>query len=98
MFVGVARFELRLPGCTSLKQKRSALRGLTALIKGKFNAAVAEVDHQDQHQRASVGVSVIADTSFHARRVLHEVERHVLTYPRVETIDVTVRLMSPEDE
>jgi len=96
MFVGVARFELRLPGCTSLKQKRSALRGLTSLIKGKFNAAVAEVDHQDQHQRATVGVSVIADTQFHVRRVLHEVERHVQTYPRVETIDVAVDLMSPE--
>ncbi|MGH2793612.1 MAG: DUF503 family protein, partial [Actinomycetota bacterium] len=38
MFVGVARFELRLPGCTSLKEKRSALRGLTTLIKQKFNA------------------------------------------------------------
>ena len=96
MFVGVARFELRLPGCTSLKEKRSALRGLTGLIKQKFNAAVAEVDHQDQHQRATIGVSVIADTKFHVQRVLHEVERHVETYPRVDTIDVGVDLYSPE--
>jgi uncharacterized protein YlxP (DUF503 family) len=96
MFVGVARFELRLPGCTSLKEKRSALRGLTGLIKQKFNAAVAEVDHQDQHQRATIGVSVIADTKFHVQRVLHEVERHVETYPRVDTIDVAVDLYSPE--
>jgi len=96
MFVGVARFELRLPGCSSLKEKRSALRGLSGLIRQKFNAAVAEVDHQDQHQRATVGVSVIADTQFHVRRMLHEVERHVQMYPRVETIDVFVDLMSPE--
>jgi uncharacterized protein YlxP (DUF503 family) len=96
MFVGVARFELRLPGCTSLKEKRSALRGLTSLIRQKFNAAVAEVDHQDQHQRASVGVSVIADTQFHVRRVLHELERHVGTYSRVEMIDVAVDFYSPE--
>ena len=96
MFVGVARFELRLPGCSSLKEKRSALRGLIGLIRQKFNAAVAEVDHQDQHQRASVGVSVIADTQFHVRRMLHEVERHVQIYPRVETIAVSVELMSPE--
>ncbi len=96
MFVGIARFELRIPGCTSLKEKRSAIRGLTGLIKQKFNAAVAEVDHQDQHQRAAVGVSVIADTQFHVRRVLHELERHVGTYPRVETIDVHVELVSPE--
>lgn len=96
MFVGVARFELRLPGCTSLKEKRSALRGLTGLIRQKFNAAVAEVDHQNQHQRATVGVSVIAETSFHVKRVLHEVERHVQSYPRVEMIDVGVDLFSPE--
>lgn len=96
MFVGIARFELRLPGCTSLKEKRSALRGLSGLIRQKFNAAVAEVDHQDLHQRASLGVSVIADTSFHVKRVLHELERHVETYPRVETIDVQVTLISPE--
>ena len=96
MFVGVARFELRLPGCSSLKEKRSALRGLTGLIKQKFNAAVAEVDHQDQHQRATVGVSVIADTKFHVQRVLHEVERHVDGYPRVEMIDVGIDLFSPE--
>lgn len=96
MFVGVARFELRLPGCSSLKEKRSALRGLISLIHQKFSAAVAEVDHQDQWQRATVGVCVIADTQFHARRMLHEVERHVDTYPRVETIDVSVEMVSPE--
>jgi hypothetical protein len=96
MFVGIARFELRIPGCTSLKEKRSAIRGLSTLIKQKFNAAVAEVGHQDQHQRATVGVSVIADTQFHVRRVMHELERHVETYPRVETIDVHVDLIAPE--
>lgn len=96
MFVGIARFELRLPGCNSLKEKRSALRGLNTLIRQKFNAAVAEVDNQDQHQRATVGVSVIADSQFHVRRVLHELERHVETYPRVETINVAVDFYSPE--
>ena len=96
MFVGIARFELRIPGCTSLKEKRSAIRGLTGLIKQKFNAAVAEVDLQDQHQRASIGVSVIADTQFHVKRVMHELERHVETYPRTEMIGVHLELVAPE--
>jgi uncharacterized protein YlxP (DUF503 family) len=96
VFVGIARFELRIPGCTSLKEKRSALRGLTGLIRQKFNAAVSEVGHQNSHQRATVGVSVIAETQFHVRRVLHEIERHVDGYPRVDTIDVVVDLVSPE--
>jgi len=96
MFVGVGRFELRLPGCTSLKEKRSALRGLTGAIRQKFNAAVAEVDHQDQHQRATVGVSVVADTQFHVKRVLHELQRHVEAYSRAETIGVALDFFSPE--
>jgi len=96
VFVGIARFELRIPGCTSLKEKRSAIRGLTGLIKQKFNAAVAEVDLQDQHQRASIGVSVIADTQFHVKRVMHELERHVETYPRTEMIGVHLELVAPE--
>ena len=66
------------------------------MIKQKFNAAVAEVGYQDQHQRATVGVSVIADTKFHVQRVLHELERHVEIYPRVETIDVGIDLFAPE--
>jgi hypothetical protein len=43
-----------------------------------------------------MGVSVLAETAFHVRRVLHEVERHVESYPRVEMIDVGVDLFSPE--
>ena len=50
----------------------------------------------DQHQRASVGVAVIAETQFHVKRVLHELERHVEDYPRTETIDVAVDIYSPE--
>lgn len=96
MFVGLARYDLRLPDCRSLKDKRSVLRGLTALIKGKFNASVAEVDHQDLRQRAAVAVALVTDTSFHARRVMSEVERHVETYPGVELLGSEVDLLRPE--
>lgn len=96
MFVGIARFELRLPGCTSLKEKRSVLRGLIGMVRQKFNAAAAEVGHQDQWQRTTIGVSVVAETQFHVKRVLHEVERRVDSFPGVETLDVFVDLVAPE--
>jgi hypothetical protein len=97
MFVGVARYDLRLPGCTSLKDKRSVVRALQSMLYQKFRCAVAEVEHQDLRQRAAVGVSVIADTSYHARRVLSEVGRHVETHPGVEVLNAYVDVLSPED-
>jgi uncharacterized protein YlxP (DUF503 family) len=97
MFVGVARYDLRLPGCTSLKEKRNVVRTLQSLLHQKFRCAVAEVEHQNLRQRAAVGVSVIADSSFHARRMLSEVERHVETHPGVELLQSSVDVVSPED-
>lgn len=97
MFVGVARYDLRLPECTSLKDKRSVLRTLTSLLHQKFRCAVAEVDEQNMRQRAVVGVSVIAGTQYQARKMLHEVGRHVETHPGVEVIDALIDVVSPED-
>ncbi|MGZ4240378.1 MAG: DUF503 domain-containing protein [Actinomycetota bacterium] len=97
MFVGVARYDLRLPGCSSLKDKRSVVRTLLEMLHQKFRCAAAEVEHQDLRQRAAVGVSVIADTSFHARRMLNEVSRRVETHPGVELLGSQVDVLSPED-
>ena len=52
MLVAAARFDLRVPGCTSLKEKRHVVKTLIASLRGKFNVAVAEVDHQDLWQRS----------------------------------------------
>ena len=95
--MGVARYDLRLPDSSSLKDKRSIMRALQSLLHQKFRCAVAEVEHQDLRQRATVGVSVVADTSFHAKRILAEIERRVETYPGVELLGASVDVLSPED-
>ena len=93
--MGVARYDLRLAGSSSLKDKRSVVRALTSMLHKKFRCAVAEVEHQDLRQRAAVGVAVVAGMSFQARKVLAEVERHVETYPGVELLDASVDVMVP---
>jgi uncharacterized protein YlxP (DUF503 family) len=97
MFVGVARYDLRLPECASLKDKRSVVRTLESALHQKFRCAVAEVEHQELRQRATVGVSVIADTVFHAKRVLSQVSRRVENHPGVELLHASVDVLSPED-
>jgi uncharacterized protein len=97
MLVALCRFDLRIPGCTSLKEKRHVVKTLTASIRSKFNVAVAEVDHQDLWQRTALGVSAVAGEGYHLRRVMHQVERHIQTFPAVDVIDSTLTLHGPED-
>jgi uncharacterized protein YlxP (DUF503 family) len=97
MLVALERFDLRIPGCGSLKEKRHVVKTLTAGIRSKFNVSVAEVDHHDLWQRTTIGVSAVAADSYHARRVMHEVERFVERWAEVDVIETGLSLHYPED-
>jgi hypothetical protein len=98
MLVALCRFDLRVPGCTSLKEKRHVVKTLTASLRQRFNVAVAEVDHQDLWQRTAIGVSAVSGERHRLTKVMHQVERHVEGFPGVELIDAEVSLHSPDDE
>lgn len=97
MLVALQRFDLRIPGCGSLKEKRHVVKSLTNAIRSRFNVAVAEVDHHELWQRTALAVATVAGEKYHARRVLHEVERLVERWTEVEIIDSEVALHYPED-
>lgn len=60
MHVGLCVAEFHLFGSQSLKEKRRVLRHLKDQIRSKFNIAVAEIDHQDLWQRATLGMVSIS--------------------------------------
>ena len=97
MIVALLRLELRLHDATSLKDKRSAVKRLTADLK-RLNCAVAEVEHQDLRQRATLAVATVANQGFHARRVLHEAERLVERDHGVELLGGDVSEYGPDDD
>ncbi len=74
------------------------VKTLIASLRGTFNVAVAEVDHQDLWQRTAIGVSAVASERYHLTKVIHEVERHVERFPGVELIDTAMSLHAPDDE
>lgn len=97
MFVGVSRLELRIPASASLKAKRHVVKGITGGLRAKFNVAVAEVDHQDLWQRASIGVTCVSESSFHAQKMLKEIERFVSHDDRVEILGTSTEVHSWSD-
>jgi uncharacterized protein len=97
MRAAIGQFDLRIPGSTSLKEKRHVVKTLTASLRQKFNVSVAEVDHHDLWQRAAIAVGAVGAEGYHLRKVMHQVERHIGTFPAVELIDVSLTLHSPDD-
>ena len=97
MLVALERFDLRIPGCGSLKEKRHVVKTLTNAIRSRFNVSVAEVDHHELWQRTALAVAVAAGEGYHARKVLHEVERLVERWGEVELIDAETTVHYPED-
>lgn len=59
MVIAYAVYDLNLPGCRGLKDKRMVLRSLKSRIRNKFEVSVAETAHQDRHQRAELSVAVV---------------------------------------
>ena len=71
MIVAVQTWELHLPGCHSLKEKRGVLKPLTIGLRRTLNVSVAETAHQDLWQRAEVACAVVGS----ARSVVEETLR-----------------------
>ena len=86
MHVESLRFELFLPHCHSLKEKRAAVKPIIEGVRRRYQAAAAEVDHQDKWQRAAVGVAVVSASARHAREVMAAIERFVWSFPEVEVV------------
>jgi uncharacterized protein YlxP (DUF503 family) len=96
MLVALERFDLRIPACGSLKEKRHVVKGLTAAIRKRFPVSVAEVDHHDLWQRTTIAVAGVGAEAHHLRRVMHEVEKLVERWGEVEVIDADLQLLWPD--
>ncbi len=97
MVVALERFDLRIRESHSLKQKRHVIRSLTAALRQAFPVSVAEVDHHDLWQRATIAVAAVGADQHHLRRVMQAVEKRVDGWLEVEVIDRELQLLWPDE-
>jgi len=82
MVVASLTWELSLPGCSSLKEKRSVVRSLRDRLRSKFNVSVAETAYQDVHTRAQLTIALVATDARFAESVLEKADNLVGTNGR----------------
>jgi uncharacterized protein len=93
MVVACLNIAMLVPESGSLKDKRQIVRSLKERIRSRFNVSVAEVDHQDMWQRATLGVAVVSADHAYARDALEKVSRFVDDDLRVSVLDVTLEVL-----
>jgi uncharacterized protein YlxP (DUF503 family) len=91
--VALGLIELHLGEVDSLKGKRHVLKGLKEKVKHRFNVSVAEVDHEDLWQRATLAVACVSNDARHANEVVSKAVNFIESLSDGEVIDVRVEVL-----
>ncbi len=93
MIIGACTLRLHLPGCMSLKSKRSRLKPLLARLHREFNVAAAEVGLQDVWQSADIAVVAVANETAAVEAQLDQIVKWIeRSWPDVEVMETQLEL------
>lgn len=77
MSLGLLTLQIRIPGCSSLKEKRSRIKPLLARLHREFNVSAAEVGALDSWQQAEIACALVSNDAAHTQRALQQVAKWV---------------------
>ena len=77
MVIGVCSWELSLPECRSLKEKRKVVKSLKERLQSRFRVSVAETRFQEVWTKTELTAAVVATDGRHADSVLDALDRFV---------------------
>ncbi len=94
MSVGILTLTLRIPGCHSLKEKRSRIRPLLARLHKEYNISVSEIDRQDAWQESVIACAMVTSDPTTTRRSLEQVAEFIETrWLDLTTIEYHIELI-----
>ncbi len=94
MSLGILTLYIRIPGCKSLKDKRSRLKPLLARLHREFNISVAELDLHDKWQEAVIGCALISNDNAHTQRNLQAIVTWLETHwPDIDLVDEQIEII-----
>jgi uncharacterized protein len=70
MPTGTLYLEIHLPGCSSLKEKRSRIKPMLARVGREFNVSICEYDRQDAWQEVTLAAASVSSDAGILRQIL----------------------------
>jgi uncharacterized protein YlxP (DUF503 family) len=71
--VGILTLHLHVPGCSSLKEKRSRLKPLLARLHREFNVSTAEMDLLEKWQETVIACGMVGNNNIHLEQSLQSI-------------------------
>ncbi|HAA89913.1 MAG: Uncharacterized protein XD63_1451 [Thermoanaerobacterales bacterium 50_218] len=93
MVVGLCTVELYLAEAYSLKEKRRILKSVLDKVRARYNVSIAEVDHQELWQRATLAFACVSNDQGHLHKVLDAVIRFIENQNGAEIIDFQTEIL-----
>jgi hypothetical protein len=90
MHIAFLQIAIHIPGCHSLKDKRSVMKRLINLIRTQHNVAIAEIGDHDAWQSARLGLVTINNQGDGTDRILQRVIRDIGSFEGCELTDYLI--------
>ena len=89
---GRGRWEVRIPDCPSLKEKRRVVHSLRDRVRARLRISAAETDFQDDRRRAEVSIAFVASDPAVARSLLEQADAIISSDPRIYVLKIESEL------
>ena len=82
-----------LPGCSSLKEKRSQVKPLINRLQREFNLSASEIELQDIHDQAVIGCALIGTDHVFIEKVMQRVVTFIEAYwKNLQLVDYKIEI------
>ncbi len=93
MKIGFLRLELLIPGCDSLKAKRSIVKRYVNRLRREFNVGVAEIGNYDHRYSCCLGIVTIYNNNDAVENTLYHIVEIFTRSPDFHLKDYLIELI-----
>jgi uncharacterized protein YlxP (DUF503 family) len=87
MIVGTLRLRLLIREARTLKDKRQVLNSIKDRLRNHFNVSVAEIEAQDNHRLAVLGMAMVGNEAHPIKVSLGQILDALRAHPIAELLD-----------
>lgn len=92
MTLGLLQLIIKIPGSSSLKEKRRVLHSLRDRLRDKYNISITETDDQDKWQKAVLAIAKVDQERKMIDRAFGNIVDFIRDSNGVEIIDYQIEL------
>ena len=92
MKIGNCVIEIYIPDTSSLKEKRSVIKGLKSRIRNKFNVSISEVGSNDNHKMSVLAVATVSNERKFVDKLLTSVVNFMEKQRQFEVVNYKIEI------